>query len=111
MSLDEFWASHSVPYAVPSYGTPITLDDFEEELSNKEVDPNLAAQSVVRQVTARVESSLVELTVNAVDWCVVMASDIYRPKPKANADQSPGRRYVQRARLDNYCGRTKMMSL
>lgn len=76
MSLGEFWASHSVPYAVPSYGTPITLDDFEEELSNKEVDPNLSAQSVVRQVTARVESSLVELTVNAVDWCVLMASDI-----------------------------------
>ncbi|RXW13628.1 hypothetical protein EST38_g12226 [Candolleomyces aberdarensis] len=68
------------------YGAPITLDDFEEELSNKDVDPNFAAQSVVRKVTARVESSLLELTVNAVDWETICATNTARQLLWTNED-------------------------
>ena len=51
------------------YGTPIYLDPFLPELLDDNTDDNVAAKSAVTRITAEIESRLIELTVNANDWC------------------------------------------
>ncbi|EAU86620.2 hypothetical protein CC1G_07278 [Coprinopsis cinerea okayama7 len=59
------------------YGEPILLSSYYDELFDPEVEPNVAANTVVKKITAEMEKRLVGMTVNAPDWetiCAVKAA-------------------------------------
>jgi len=48
------------------YGEPILIDTYADELFEGDVDD--ASKAVVKKITAKVETRLKEMTINAPDW-------------------------------------------
>jgi len=51
-----------------SYGNPIETDNYTRELFDENLDPEVAAKSVVQKLNAEIERRLLLISVNAPDW-------------------------------------------
>ena len=51
-----------------SYGNPIDMDSYQRELFDENLDPEVAAKSVVRKLNTEIETRLLLMSVNAPDW-------------------------------------------
>ena len=61
-------------YAIRRFGTPISLDTYEEQFfSGEEGAPRLA----VKRLTRAIEGQLIENTINAPDWYVRFGNQVF----------------------------------
>jgi len=51
-----------------SYGNPIDMDSYTRELFDENLDPEVAAKSVVRKLNTEIERGLFSVSINAPDW-------------------------------------------